>query len=37
MSELFTQSPLNREKKEIFKNILYLFLPYELFDLNFTK
>ena len=37
MSELFTLFPLNRENKEMSKNILYLFLPYELFDLNFTK
>ena len=37
MSELFTLSPLNRENKEMSNNILYLFLPYELFDLNFTK
>ena len=37
MSELFTLSPLNRENKEMSKNILYLFLPYELFYINFTK
>ena len=37
MSELFTLSLLNRENKEMSNNILYLFLPYELFDLNFTK